>query len=89
MLKAFRLLFVTTCALVLLGTPAWAQDVGGIGLPLDLRGLMYTEGGHEAQLYVDAPEHEYEFVGSFGEADDNHRAWPVPNVLGIVRKTPG
>jgi len=60
-----------------------------IGLPLDLRGLMYTEGGHEAQLYVDAPEHEYEFVGSFGEADDNRRAWPVPNVLGIVRKAPG
>jgi len=63
-----------------------------VGLPLDLRTLMYTEGGHEAQLYVDSPEHEYEFVGSFekafGEADDNHRAWPVPNVLGIVRRAP-
>lgn len=59
-------------------------------LPLGLKSLMYAEGGPEAQLYIRGPGQEYEFVGSFegafGVADDNHRAWPVPNVLGVVRK---
>ncbi len=61
-----------------------------IDLPLDLRSLMYTEGGPQAQLYVRGSERDYEFVGSFekafGESDDNHQAWPVPNVIGIARK---
>lgn len=64
-----------------------------IELPLGLKALMYAEGGPEAQLYVHASDREYEFVGSFenafSEADDNHRAWPVPNVLGVVRKPTG
>lgn len=64
-----------------------------IELPLDLRSLMYTEGGPQAQLYVRTSERDYEFVGSFenafGDGDDNHQAWPVPNVIGIVRKTSG
>jgi hypothetical protein len=64
-----------------------------IELPLDLRSLMYAEGGPEAQLFVRGPEREYEFVGSFagafGDADDNHRAWPIPNVLGIARRAAG
>jgi hypothetical protein len=61
-----------------------------VRLPLDLTSLMYAEGGHEAQLYVRGPEREYEYVGSFenafGDTDDNYRAWPVPNVIGVVRR---
>ncbi len=36
MLESSRLLFVTICALVLLGTPVWAQDVGGTARGFDL-----------------------------------------------------
>jgi len=61
-----------------------------VQLPLDLTSLMYAEGGRKAQLYVRSPDRDYEYVGSlenaFGEADDNYRAWPVPNVIGVVRK---
>ena len=59
-------------------------------LPLDLRQLQYSEGGPEAQLYVNAGEVELERVGSyetgFWENDDNYYAWTVPNVIGVVRK---
>jgi len=59
-------------------------------LPLDLRQLQYSEGGPEAQLYVNAGDVELERVGSyetgFWENDGNHYAWAVPNVIGVVRK---
>ncbi len=59
-------------------------------LPLGLTHAMYVEGGPEAQLYVSAGGEELEFVGSFesavNEDDDNDHAWPVPNVIGVVRK---
>jgi hypothetical protein len=61
-------------------------------LPLDMASLMYAEGGPEAQLYVRAADTEFEFVGSFenapNEAGNNDRAWPVPNVIGVVRRNP-
>lgn len=61
-----------------------------LGLPIDLVRAMYVEGGPEAQLYVKSGDFEEEHVGSyetgFFERDDNTRAWPVPNVLGITRK---
>ena len=64
-----------------------------VELPLAVKSLMYAEGGPEAQLYVRVAERDYEFVGSFagtlGESSDNQRAWPIPNVLGIVRKKTG
>jgi hypothetical protein len=60
-----------------------------LGLPIDLSRAMYVEGGPEAQLYVRSGGRELEFLGSyetgFKEADDNARAWPVPNVVGIAR----
>ena len=59
-------------------------------LPLGIDRAMYVEGGPEAQLYVKSGGREHEWVGSyesgFNEDDDNHRAWPVPNVIGIARR---
>ena len=58
-------------------------------LPIGLRNAMYVEGGPEAQLYVRSGDFEAERVGSyetdFFENDLNDHAWPVPNVIGIVR----
>jgi len=59
-------------------------------LPLDLHNAMYTEGGPEAQLFIRSGGQEMQFVGSF-EADpigrgDDANAWPVPNVVGVVRR---
>ena len=51
-------------------------------LPLGLERAMYVEGGPEAQLYVNSGGSEREWVGG----DDNRRAWPVPNVIGIARR---
>jgi hypothetical protein len=54
-------------------------------LPLDLRRLMYVEGGPEASLYVAAGGQEVARMGSFEtgfhEADDNAVFWPIPNVI--------
>ncbi len=75
--------------------PSTTHDLidGLVRLPLDLTGLMYAEGGPEAQLYVRGPDRDFEFVGAFegasGASDDNHGAWPVPNVLGVVRRGQG
>lgn len=61
-----------------------------LSLPLDLAGAMYAEGGPEAQLYVKSGRREVELVGSRGtglfDSSDNSQAWPVPNVIGIVRR---
>lgn len=59
-------------------------------LPLAVNRLMYVEGGPEATLYVKAGGRVIERVGSFetgfNENDDNVEAWPVPNVIAVVRK---
>ncbi len=58
-----------------------------LGLDLDLRNVMYTEGGPESQLCVTAGGKTREWVGSFEsgfiESDLNRRAWPVPNVIAV------
>lgn len=58
-------------------------------LPIDLKNAMYVEGGPIAQLYVRSGEREFEFLGSYStgsnENDNNAIAWPIPNVVGIVR----
>ncbi|MCC6557500.1 MAG: phosphodiester glycosidase family protein, partial [Polyangiaceae bacterium] len=55
---------------------------------LGLSAAHYVEGGPEASLYVAAGGATLEQVGSyetaFHEADDNHRSWPIPNVLGFA-----
>lgn len=59
-------------------------------LPLDLDKAMYLDGGPVASLYVAAGEQEKEFFGSYETAvnadNDNSRAWPIPNVIGVARK---
>jgi phosphodiester glycosidase len=53
-----------------------------VELPLGIERAMYVEGGPEAQLYVNSGGREREWVGGV----ENHRAWPVPNVIGIARR---
>lgn len=60
-------------------------------LPLDLRNLMYTDGGPVAQLYAGAGEWEIELTGSHGS--ENAAVGPVdpsplPNVIGVRRRVP-
>ena len=61
-----------------------------LALPIGLARAMYAEGGPEAQLYVKAGGREMEFVGGFAavadSAVDNRGAWPVPNVIAVVRR---
>jgi phosphodiester glycosidase len=63
-------------------------------LPLDLRRLMYVEGGPEASLYVELAGREVvSRVGSFEtgflEHDGNAAFWPIPNVIGFVKREKG
>jgi len=62
-----------------------------LGLPIDLAAAQYAEGGPEAQLYVRSGATEFECIGSyetgFREDDTNDKAWPVPNVVGIARRS--
>jgi hypothetical protein len=60
-------------------------------LPLDLKRLMYASGGQEASLYLEpGTTAVVSTMGSYEtgvtENDDNHQFWPIPNVLGVVRK---
>lgn len=58
--------------------------------PVQLKRAMYVEGGPEAQLFVNAGEKPLEFVGTFKnsrpDSAGNTIGWPIPNVIGIVRK---
>jgi uncharacterized protein YigE (DUF2233 family) len=61
-----------------------------LALPIGLSRAMYAEGGPEAQLYVKAGGRELELVGTFEAAlppaVENRDAWPVPNVIAVVRR---
>lgn len=58
-------------------------------LPIGLKQAMYTEGGADAQLYINTGKEKHEFIGSYSsgsrEHDENTFSQPVPNVLGLVR----
>lgn len=60
------------------------------GADIDLAALQHLEGGPEAQLFLNAGGVELKlFEGhetSFRE-DDNEMPCPIPDVLGIRRKT--
>jgi uncharacterized protein YigE (DUF2233 family) len=64
-----------------------------LALPLELSRAMYAEGGAEAQLYLRSGDRELELVGGFAavaeSAVDNREAWPVPNVIAVVRRRTG
>lgn len=74
------------------GTAAFTRILAG--LPLDLDRLMYLEGGPEATLAVDAgagpTARDSVWYGSyetgFWPSDDNDHPWPIPNVIGVVRR---
>lgn len=57
---------------------------------VQLKRAMYVEGGPEAQLFINAGESRQEFVGTFKnsrpDSAGNTIAWPIPNVIGVVRK---
>ena len=81
--KADRVLFIHV------GSPYSTHDLIDIlkQLPIDIARAMYAEGGPQAQLYIKAGAHEYEFVGH-SEIDLTHTtnslfSWPIPNAVGI------
>ncbi len=59
-------------------------------LPFNISRAMYTEGGPQAQLYINSGAKEFEFAGSYetGSAQNVEPAiaWPLPNVVGISRR---
>jgi hypothetical protein len=59
---------------------------------IDLVAAQHLEGGPEAQLYLHVGTFEQEWLGSyetgFSEHDQNDKAWPIPNVLGIRPRAP-
>lgn len=63
-----------------------------LALPIDLVAAQHLEGGPEAQLYVKYGDVEWERCGSyetgFNEDDGNIRAWSIPNIIGIARRSP-
>ncbi len=76
--------------LVIARTPWPVHDLVDalLALPLDLRRAMYVEGGPEAQLYVKSGRSEVEVVGGFSDPlAENRGAWPVPNVIAVVRRS--
>ncbi|RME03118.1 MAG: phosphodiester glycosidase family protein [Deltaproteobacteria bacterium] len=59
-----------------------------VSLPIDLDRLMYTEGGGEAQLFIQHGEETFEFLG-IDEAPLpflGSRDHPIPNVIGVIRR---
>jgi hypothetical protein len=59
-------------------------------LPLNVSRAMYTEGGPQAQLYINLGNKELEFAGSYETNPKNANAgamsWPLPNVVGISKR---
>ena len=81
--KADQVLFIHV------GSPYSTHDLINIlqKLPIDIDRAMYTEGGPQAQLYINTGTHEYEFTGH-SEIDFSNKAnslfsRPIPNAVGI------
>jgi len=59
-------------------------------LPLNVSRAMYTEGGPQAQLYINLGNKELEFAGSYetnpNNANTGAMSWPLPNVVGISKR---
>jgi hypothetical protein len=71
------------------GSPYSTHDLINIlqALPLGIARAMYTEGGPQAQLYINIGDHEYEFVGGYKiDLEENMNSFfprPIPNAVGI------
>lgn len=62
-----------------------------LNLKLDVTKAMYAEGGSQAQVYVRTANTELERNGKIEggvliDIQDTSAAWPIPNVIGIVRR---
>ena len=72
-------------------TPGSVHDFVEIllSLPLSLKSAMYLEGGPQASLYLSTPKMSLERYCTLEglESDSLQFALPVPNVIGIVRKS--
>jgi hypothetical protein len=59
-------------------------------LPLNISRAMYTEGGPQAQLYINSGAREFEFTGSYEisstQSNNQMIPWPLPNVVGISKR---
>jgi uncharacterized protein YigE (DUF2233 family) len=62
-----------------------------LSLPISIFNATYLEGGPEASLYFSATGMELEKVGIYGVGPDGSivrsGAYPIPNVIGITKKT--
>jgi len=61
-----------------------------LSIPISIRNAMYLEGGQQASLYFSAKDVKFEKVGFPVSLNVNETlpvARPIPNVIGIVRKT--
>ena len=57
--------------------------------PLNVRNMMYLEGGPEASLYVNNCGTELSLMGSYETNffdDSNYHFWRIPNIIGITKK---
>ncbi|MBD3384404.1 hypothetical protein GF407_05685 [candidate division KSB1 bacterium] len=59
-------------------------------LPINLRCAQHLEGGPEASLYLSCESIQLSLSGifetGFFETYKNDRFWPLPNILGVVKK---
>jgi hypothetical protein len=59
-------------------------------LPLNISRAMYTEGGPQAQLYINSGNKELELTGTYetspNDANEGSISWPLPNVVGISKR---
>jgi hypothetical protein len=61
-----------------------------LSLPLSIKTAMYLEGGPQASLYLSTPKMMLERNGIWEGFEENgpfQFSLPIPNVLGVVRKT--
>ena len=81
--KSDRVLFIHV------GSPYSTHDLINIlkQLPIEIARAMYTEGGSQAQLYINTGDREYEFTGhteiEFSNNAKSLFSWPIPNVIGV------
>ncbi|MFB3886669.1 MAG: phosphodiester glycosidase family protein [Thermodesulfobacteriota bacterium] len=61
-----------------------------LSLPISIYNAMYLEGGPQANLYFSSNESQFERIGRYAtdqETDTRAVARPIPNVIGIVKKS--
>jgi hypothetical protein len=62
-----------------------------LSLPLDIVSAQHLEGGREAQLYINHPSYTKELNNSIDPlylgTNRNLGAWPIPNIIGVSKRT--